>query len=1135
MGSIVGQDLREYVIKQINVRQHAHGSGAYKERTLEELTYLNSRTSWVKLASGVTVTSDKLKEIGFNDVVVDAYKGQGLARNFILFNGTSQIADFGNPNSYNLLPIEYQSPIPSGYNTSPDYGIFPMAGITDVSIKSLNRGSLKKATVKLKVQDRQQLAVIDILYLRLGYTVLLEWGNSVFLDNDGNLQKVQDTILEQKNLFFDDSFAGVKYSNILTTIDNQREKYAANYDGMLAKVSNFNWTFNEDGSYDVEITLISWGDVIESLKTNVTANKNTIDFVELTNINDQENSIIQINRKENVIFSLLHTLKNLSFNSSKGPDIKIDSSTYGNFITSGSDTINVSKFKTEFQNVLELWEFGANGSSAKVNADQFRWIPVTLTPNSDIATMEKYPLTDLQIAAYYRSQLNSTEYNISTIATRGGKSNNDQYEVKDFTPSSNSNLSNIIGNQTVVPAGNVSSTTQVNNNQANQANQANFRGSNTTFDEWNDPTTQLLLPFSSYSPNKTPKLSNNLGSLGGISYTLPELYTRTNGNITITSAPVNSALYNHIQKITKNPQALQDQSKGAGYDDDFFKGKKLLLWKSNTSPLKTLSNDKNKEFTNPQIAGIEYPSSNLPSAQIINLKLNKSPITIWYKIDAPKYVWGIVGKLKDNFGNITPTGTIQEVYFGLQSKFGIDGGKLIKSPTKTISKPSTNPKLNDYQKGDSSITGLQNTEFEAFKSGSDVNPSNIFSQPQYDPSTGLPSDDNFEFFHRFVAKDEAEALNSKKPFFWKQSSKIAEIPIFNKAFSNPFKSLKFDPKGTFVLNTDPKAYYIKFGFLLYLIEEKVIFRIDEQQSEYTDNTSIIKIDYSSSAEIFCINSENTGQISYDWKTCIVRRDKFNKPWTKTNSTPATSQKVFPELDPWAEEDDPSSQQRKSIANAMNVYLNFDFVGQCFQSNTDERGNIAVYGVINSICAGINKALGGVNNLEPVIDETTNTLNIVDTTPKYNYIDQLRAIAQLRSEPYLLKLYGYSRPLEFDANILTYYPNNEFPYYESTFARKVDLKTAITPEYATMITVGAAAGSSGYVKGTEATAFAKWNFGIYDRFKPSLIPGDPDLASTGSNNIAGSGGAGSGGTGIEDTLQSYEQAMNASPQCFGLKD
>jgi hypothetical protein len=38
---------------------------------------------------------------------------------------------------------------------------------------------------------------------------------------------------------------------------------------LLAKVSNFDWSFNPDGSYDINLTLISLGDVIESLKTNV--------------------------------------------------------------------------------------------------------------------------------------------------------------------------------------------------------------------------------------------------------------------------------------------------------------------------------------------------------------------------------------------------------------------------------------------------------------------------------------------------------------------------------------------------------------------------------------------------------------------------------------------------------------------------------------------------------------------------------------------------------------------------------------------------------------------------------------------------------------------------------------------------
>jgi hypothetical protein len=77
-------------------------------------------------------------------------------------------------------------------------------------------------------------------------------------------------------------------------------------------------------------------------------------------------------------------------------------------------------------------------------------------------------------------------------------------------------------------------------------------------------------------------------------------------------------------------------------------------------------------------------------------------------------------------------------------------------------------------------------------------------------------------------------------------------------------------------------------------------------------------------------------------------------------------------------------------------------------------------------------------------------------------------------------------MTFQDNILQIYGYNKTGNdYISNFVRKVDLKTAITPEYATMITVGATAG--GYVKGTEATAFSRWNTGLTDRFKEKFIP------------------------------------------------
>jgi predicted chitinase len=166
----------------------------------------------------------------------------------------------------------------------------------------------------------------------------------------------------------------------------------------------------------------------------------------------------------------------------------------------------------------------------------------------------------------------------------------------------------------------------------------------------------------------------------------------------------------------------------------------------------------------------------------------------------------------------------------------------------------------------------------------------------------------------------------------------------------------------------------------------------------------------------------------------------------------------------------------NAAFTLNIYLNFDFVLECLK--VDNKGNVSVYELISNICTGLNRALGGINNLEPIIDETDNTLRIIDTTPIPGHS------AEANFSEYKLQIYGYDKI------------GND---YISNFVRKVDLKTAITPEYATMITVGSTAG--GYVKGTEATAFSKWNIGLTDRFKEELLPPDGIKNNTDKNEAA----------------------------------
>ena len=335
--AIIGEELENYVITQINQRQFLHGSGVNTTiRNDNQLNILNSNTSWVKLASGVSITSSKrLSEIGFSQTEIENNIKLGLAKNNILYGGTAKLIDAPGRDFDKLqqrsgfLPRD-----PNSSYTYGNYGFSPMPGIESVDVKTLNRGSIKKATVKLKANNRQQFDIIDLLYMRLGYTVLLEWGNSLFIDNKyGTKTVLRNTLIE--DLFFTKEGKG-SYLDLLTPIENKRAEYSGNYDGFLGKVSNFNWSFNKDGSYDIELTLISLGDVIESIKTNLSVDQGTLKFLQNAgNYTPTANSdetpstpdVLEENKSSNIISSMLYIWKYLNSESSpRGQSIWIGTS-----------------------------------------------------------------------------------------------------------------------------------------------------------------------------------------------------------------------------------------------------------------------------------------------------------------------------------------------------------------------------------------------------------------------------------------------------------------------------------------------------------------------------------------------------------------------------------------------------------------------------------------------------------------------------------------------------------------------------------------------------------------------------------------------------------------------------------------
>lgn len=297
MSNIVGEPFDDYVSKQIIDRQRIHGQGFAQNRDNLTLSYLNSRTSWLKLSSGVKIIDqERLKNIGLD---YPGFLVSNLAKQFILFGGTYDSTNtfsnktlnsgiLGTPgnNEFNEKNEAIRSILNKvAYGTGgTEFGLRPMPGLTSADTKFRNRGSIREGTINIKAYNRTQLEIINLLYLRLGFPMLLEWGHSIIVDKDGNIDTKPDFSIS--NNFLNSTYS--TDNEVLAALEKKREESAGNYDGMYGRVVNFDWSFNKDGSYDITLKLISIGAVIESLKINTLTNTKSTSSKSSPNSDERE-------------------------------------------------------------------------------------------------------------------------------------------------------------------------------------------------------------------------------------------------------------------------------------------------------------------------------------------------------------------------------------------------------------------------------------------------------------------------------------------------------------------------------------------------------------------------------------------------------------------------------------------------------------------------------------------------------------------------------------------------------------------------------------------------------------------------------------------------------------------------------
>ena len=248
--SIFRNTFTEAVQKQLKYRQNTA-----KTRTPQSVQLTNSRAPWVRMTSAVDTLSglDKDGNPTFNN---------DLAKNYILLGG---VLDSDKKLKYSIGSAgneAYSNRTPSG--TPYQRGLRPMPGITSVDVKSKSAyGSLREVTVNFICHDIKQLEDLELLYMRPGYTVLVEWGWLPYLNNDGSVVTNID--------FYDDVLDGKKdFQTVLTDLFTKSKTHSGNYDAVYGKIQNYSWQARMDGGYDCTTTIITIGEVLESIKVNTT-------------------------------------------------------------------------------------------------------------------------------------------------------------------------------------------------------------------------------------------------------------------------------------------------------------------------------------------------------------------------------------------------------------------------------------------------------------------------------------------------------------------------------------------------------------------------------------------------------------------------------------------------------------------------------------------------------------------------------------------------------------------------------------------------------------------------------------------------------------------------------------------------
>ena len=225
---LLGAPFQEGVRKQLSVRSGKKKSNNLTDR---DLSVQHGNNAWARISSGVVVEGNVLS------AMENVLQGGVLSKRGAGFTPAS---DF------------------SSYSKTDALGFRPMPGIDSIEIVSQNaQGTIRKTDVSFKLHTLEDLNVFEKLYLRPGFTILLEYGHGAYYDNDGNpITNVPSVI---------DFFSSTDEEKVAAQTLALREESSFNYDAIFGIIMNFQYSYNMEGGYDCTFYIISKGSLLDSI------------------------------------------------------------------------------------------------------------------------------------------------------------------------------------------------------------------------------------------------------------------------------------------------------------------------------------------------------------------------------------------------------------------------------------------------------------------------------------------------------------------------------------------------------------------------------------------------------------------------------------------------------------------------------------------------------------------------------------------------------------------------------------------------------------------------------------------------------------------------------------------------------